>query len=97
MTFECGKVVLFARIQGNRNGKRFFVTTKNVTASQKFSQIKTRILNAFDWKNKKADYWERRVTKESGTEEKKKSWDLTPYSQNIYTAIQYVRIFQLRL
>jgi hypothetical protein len=50
----------------------------------------------FDWKNKKADYWQRRVTKENGVEEKKKSWDLLPFSQNIYTAVQYIRIFQLR-
>lgn len=50
----------------------------------------------FDWKEKKADYWERRVTKEDGVQEKKRSWDLNPYSQNIYTAVQYVRNFALR-
>ena len=50
----------------------------------------------FDWKNKKADYWQRRVTKENGVEEKKKTWDLLPFSQNIYTAVQYIRIFQLK-
>ena len=50
----------------------------------------------FDWKTKKADYWERRVTKESGVEEKKKDWDIVPFSQNIYTAVQYARVFQLR-
>jgi hypothetical protein len=50
----------------------------------------------FDWKSKKADYWERKVTKENGVEEKKRSWDLEPFSQNIYTAVQYIRIFQLK-
>jgi len=50
----------------------------------------------FDWKNRKADYWERRVTKEDGVQEKKRSWDLEPYSQNIYTAVQYIRTFQLQ-
>ena len=49
----------------------------------------------FDWKNSKADYWERRVTKDNGVEEKNRSWDLTPFSQNIYTAVQYIRNFQL--
>jgi hypothetical protein len=50
----------------------------------------------FDWKIKKASFWERRVTKESGVEEHKKEWDLLPFSQNIYTAVQYARTFQLR-
>ena len=50
----------------------------------------------FDWKKKKADYWEKRVTKESGVEEKNQSWDLVPYSQNIYTAVQYIRTFALK-
>lgn len=50
----------------------------------------------FDWKKKKADFWEKKVTKESGVEEKKKSWDLLPYSQNIYTALYYIRMFALR-
>lgn len=68
----------------------------NFTLSATETKQLKEVRQFFDWKNKKADYWERRVTKESGTEEKKKSWDLTPYSQNIYTAIQYVRIFQLK-
>ena len=49
----------------------------------------------FDWKTKKADYWEQRVTAEDGKQEKKKTWDLVPFSQNIYTALQYIRVFQL--
>jgi len=68
----------------------------NFTLSATETKQLKEVRQFFDWKNKKADYWERRVTKESGPEEKKKSWDLIPYSQNIYTAIQYVRIFQLR-
>jgi hypothetical protein len=50
----------------------------------------------FDWKKKKADFWEKKVTKEYGVEEKNKSWELQPYCQNIYTALYYVRTFALR-
>jgi hypothetical protein len=49
----------------------------------------------FDWKTKKASYWEKVVTQEDGVKEHKKEWPLVPYSQNIYTAVQYMRVFQL--
>jgi hypothetical protein len=68
----------------------------NYTLSATETKQLMEIRQFFDWKNKKADLWQRRVTKESGAEEKKKSWDLLPFSQNIYTALQYVRIFQLK-
>ena len=50
----------------------------------------------FFWKKKKVDYWERQVTKEKGVEEKKREWDLAPFSQNTYGALWYIRTFALR-
>jgi hypothetical protein len=66
--------------------------TLSATESKQLMEVR----QFFDWKNKKADYWQRRVTKEDGPKEQKKTWDLIPFSQNIYTALQYIRIFQLR-
>jgi hypothetical protein len=51
----------------------------------------------FDWKTLRGDYWRRRVTKEDGVKEHKAEWVLEPYCQNVYTALQYIRTFQLRV
>lgn len=48
----------------------------------------------FDEKTNKATYWEKKVTKKSGIEEKKQTWDILPYSQNVFSAIFYMRNFQ---
>ncbi|MGZ3797321.1 MAG: DUF3108 domain-containing protein [Pseudobdellovibrionaceae bacterium] len=48
----------------------------------------------FDDKTSQATYWEKKVTKKSGVEEKKQSWDILPYSQNVFSAIFYMRNFQ---
>jgi hypothetical protein len=68
----------------------------NFIMSAKETKQLREVRQFFDWKTKKASYWERRVTQESGVEEKKKDWDLTEFSQNIYTALWYVRTFALR-
>jgi hypothetical protein len=47
----------------------------------------------YDIDNLKADYWEHRYTEKSGHEEKKLSWSILPYSQNPFSAIFYMRIF----
>lgn len=41
-----------------------------------------------------ATYWEKKVTKKSGVEEKKQSWEILPFSQNVYSAIFYMRMFK---
>lgn len=48
----------------------------------------------FDFDNLKADYWEHRYTEKNGHEEKKLNWTILPYSQNIFSAIFYMRVFQ---
>lgn len=46
-----------------------------------------------DDKTKKARYWEKKVTKENGPEEKKLEWEVADYSQNVFSAIFYMRVF----
>lgn len=68
----------------------------NFTLSAKETKQVREVRMFFDWKTKKANYWEQRVTAEDGKQEKKKDWDLVAFSQNIYTALQYLRVFQLQ-
>ncbi|MFZ4403537.1 MAG: DUF3108 domain-containing protein [Pseudobdellovibrionaceae bacterium] len=48
----------------------------------------------FDFEKNKAFYWEKKVTKKNGEEEKKQEWDILPYSQSVFSAIFYMRLFQ---
>jgi len=48
----------------------------------------------FDDKSGRATFWEKKVTEKSGEEEKKQEWDILPYSQNVFSAIFYMRNFQ---
>ncbi len=50
----------------------------------------------FDWKKMKADFWEKKVTAESGVEEKTKTWAIPAFSQNVISAAYYLRTFTLR-
>lgn len=67
----------------------------NFTMSVKESKQLREVRTFFDWKSQKADFWEQRVTAEDGKKENKKNWELVPFAQNVYTALQYVRVFQL--
>jgi len=48
----------------------------------------------FDEQTSRATFWEKKVTEKSGEEEKKQDWDILPYSQNVFSAIYYMRNFQ---
>lgn len=48
----------------------------------------------FDWKKKRASYWKKKISKDKGEESKKIEWDLPNYSQNVISAIYYLRNFQ---
>ena len=48
----------------------------------------------FDEAMGRATFWEKKVTQKSGEEEKKQAWDILPYSQNVFSAIFYMRNFQ---
>ena len=63
----------------------------HVRESKQLKEIRSFI----DHVNLKADYWEKKVTKEHGEESKKLQWDILPYTQNVISAAFYARIFQL--
>ncbi len=48
----------------------------------------------FDFDKLKATYWEKKVTEKNGAEEKKQQWDILPYSQNVFSALFYMRVFK---
>lgn len=48
----------------------------------------------FNFNTLKANYWEHRYTEKGGHEEKKVEWDILPYSQNAFSGIFYMRVFQ---
>lgn len=48
----------------------------------------------FDVEKNTATFWEKKVTKDHGEEEKKQNWEILPYTQNVYSAIFYMRNFK---
>ncbi|MCB0356839.1 MAG: DUF3108 domain-containing protein [Bdellovibrionales bacterium] len=54
------------------------------------------IRSFFDFNNKKAVYWEKKVKKGEEEQNKKKEWQIAEYSQNVVSAIYYLRTFQLK-
>ncbi|WP_413561007.1 DUF3108 domain-containing protein [Bdellovibrio sp. HCB209] len=48
----------------------------------------------FDNAKKMATFWEKKVTKKDGEEEKREQWEIEEYAQNVYSAIYYMRMFQ---
>lgn len=47
----------------------------------------------FDQDNHKVKFWEKKVTKKKGMQEVNKEVDMAAYSQNVYSAAYYMRIF----
>ncbi len=45
----------------------------------------------------KSNFWEKKYTEKNGQEEKKKSWDILPFSQNAFSGIFYMRIFNWKV
>jgi hypothetical protein len=48
----------------------------------------------FDNQKGVATFWEKKFTKEDGEKEKKLQWDILPFSQNVYSAVYYMRNFK---
>jgi len=48
----------------------------------------------FDHKTNQATFWEKKYTEKNGHEERKLNWEILPYSQNVFSAIFYMRTFQ---
>lgn len=51
----------------------------------------------FDWKTMKAKMWDKKIKKGKPPEEKNETWDLLPFSQNVFSVAFYVRTFDLRV
>lgn len=49
----------------------------------------------FDWQKLEATFWDKRITKERGIKNEKDVWSILPYSQNVFTALYYLRTFKL--
>jgi hypothetical protein len=43
----------------------------------------------------KMQFWDKKITKDSGVEERKMEWEMLPYSQNIFSSLWYLRAFKL--
>ena len=48
----------------------------------------------FDFDKLVATYWEKKVTEKNGAEEKKQQWEILPFSQNVFSALYYMRVFK---
>ncbi len=48
----------------------------------------------FDQSKHQATYWEKKVTKKNGEENKKLQWEIPAYAQNVFSAAFYMRVFQ---
>lgn len=48
----------------------------------------------FDHVKNTATYWEKKVTEKNGEETKKQHWEIMPYSQSVFSAAFYMRIFK---
>lgn len=51
----------------------------------------------FDWEKLQAREWEKKVSKKKGEEKKEIEWDILPYSQNIISALFYLRVFEYKV
>lgn len=70
-----------------------YVFKINVRESGKLAQAHS----YFDQNTLKANFWEKKYTEKSGEEETKKSWDILPFSQNAFSGIFYMRIFEWKV
>ncbi len=67
----------------------------NFEISVKESKQLADIKSFFDWEKLKGNYWEKRVSKDKGERSKSIEWEIKPYSQNVISAIFYLRNFTL--
>lgn len=47
----------------------------------------------FDFDKLEARYWEKKITEKDGVQEKRLQWEILPFSQNVFSAIFYMRLF----
>ena len=71
---------------------RPFSHTIDVREAKQLASIRS----VYDWNVSKGSYWHKKITKEKGEENKEYHWDLAPYSQNVVSAIFYLRNFTFK-
>ncbi|MBX9768632.1 MAG: DUF3108 domain-containing protein [Bdellovibrionales bacterium] len=64
----------------------------HVKESKQLREVRSYI----DWPKNLVKFWIRKVTSENIVEKFEKSWDVLPYTQNSFSAIFYMRNFQLK-
>lgn len=70
-----------------------YVFKINIRESGKLSQAEA----YFNHKTLTAQFWERKYTEKKGEEEKKLNWEILSYSQNAFSGIFYMRIFEWKI
>lgn len=50
----------------------------------------------FNWDTMKAQMWDKKIKRGKGPEEKNITWDILPFSQNVFTVAFYMRCFSLK-
>lgn len=50
----------------------------------------------FNWDQSRAYFWDKKINPDETVEEKKADWQIPAYSQNVFTAVYYLRTFTLR-
>ncbi|MBX3039324.1 MAG: DUF3108 domain-containing protein [Bdellovibrionaceae bacterium] len=63
------------------------------TMTVKESNQAREVRSFFDFEKNEANFWEKKITKKNGVEEKKMKWEILPYSQNVFSAAFYMRLF----
>lgn len=63
----------------------------SIKESKQLGDIRT----FFDWKKLKGSYWAKKVHKDKGERNKEFEWDIKSHSQNVVSAIFYLRVFTL--
>jgi hypothetical protein len=63
----------------------------HVKESKQLRQVR----NLFDWKNLSAQFREKKVTDEEGLKEINKDWQILEWSQNVFSAVYYMRTLKL--
>jgi hypothetical protein len=67
----------------------------NMSVHVKETKQLREVRSYFDWKKNTAHFWEKKITKKNGVEEKKLEWKIEPYAQNVFSAAFYLRTFKL--
>lgn len=70
-----------------------YVLKINIKESKKLATSQA----VFNHKNLKAQFWQKKYTEADGETETKKEWDILPFSQNAFSGLFYMRVFQWKL